>query len=776
MFPEDCISAAPPTPRSREQWELGQATQAAPRQRPRRVPLRWYIVGVVAVAILPGLVASVIEMTQDIGFVRADTQRRLQAAAARVGGGLAREMNGLSLALSGLAASGDLDHPSLDQRGRLASFQARAAELARDLGAPIVLRGPDGVPVLDTAQPFGPVPGDQPDAALVRRAMATRRAGVADAATHPGQGETRALVYAPVIRDGEVSAVLQTRLTATRVRAVIDQEHIDPEMRVALFDGSGAVIARFPDAGAGAPPPPATAPPPGPPSAAAMSEGLAADGTKVLYVTAPVPAAPGWHVRVSIPHDAYLVRWAGPLPRRIGGHLAEAGLGAFFAVWLGRRLVRVLGALGERAQAVAAGAGATVAVPPSNIRELEDLRSSLLRAEALLHRREVAESMALQEARTGTELLSSVVNGTADHILVKNLEGRYLLVNRSALAAVDPAQNESTVLGRRPTEVVGPALGAISERTDREVLRTGSVVEYMIDWAPVGSGIRTYSVRKSPWRDAAGRILGIVSVNRDVTGQKAAEARLRAAQAELLRATRLSSMGAMASGLAHELNQPLSAATNYLNAVQHMMAKACVPGDCKAVAQRTGAALGDACAQVKRAAEIVRRLSEFVRRGEAEVTCEDVGDLLHEVEQLAGAGGILSGTELVVPPVPAGLEVLADRIQVQQVLLNLVRNAAEALAGAPPGTRGRIRMTAAPHPQGGAEIIVADNGPGLSAAVRQHLFEPFVSSKPDGMGIGLSICRTIIEGHGGRITADQGPDGTTFRIVLPSPCQSGVKS
>jgi two-component system sensor kinase FixL len=297
----------------------------------------------------------------------------------------------------------------------------------------------------------------------------------------------------------------------------------------------------------------------------------------------------------------------------------------------------------------------------------------------------------------------------------------------------------------------------------------------MIEMVPVGSEPRAYSVRKSPWRDATGRILGVVSVNRDVTEQCEAEARLRATQADLLRATRLSSMGAMASGLAHELNQPLSAATNYLNAAERMLSNACTPGECKAGAVRTGATLADARTQVKRAAEIVRRLSAFVGRGEAELTFEDVGDLLREVEQLAEAGGILAGVPLSVSRGPPGLQVLADRIQIQQVLLNLVRNAAEALAGADGPGAPRITLAVAPRAGGGAEIVVADNGPGLTADVRQRLFEPFVSTKPDGMGIGLAICRTIIEGHGGSIAADPGIGGATFRIFLPSPRPTGGK-
>ncbi len=228
-------------------------------------------------------------------------------------------------------------------------------------------------------------------------------------------------------------------------------------------------------------------------------------------------------------------------------------------------------------------------------------------------------------------------------------------------------------------------------------------------------------------------------------------------------------MGAMASGLAHELNQPLAAATLFLAAAGRLLLR----GDSGAAAD----AVRDAGQQVQLAGEIVRRVRDFVSRGEAEPEPLDLGGLLSDTAELARAGGILGGASLTVRPPAGRLRVLADRGQMQQLLLNLIRNAAEAIASQPrpSGGRGRIILTAgqpdagaaACAERGSAQITVADNGPGLLPEVRARLFAPFVSTKREGMGIGLAICRSIVEGHGGRLTVATGPRGTTFRIILP---------
>ncbi len=246
---------------------------------------------------------------------------------------------------------------------------------------------------------------------------------------------------------------------------------------------------------------------------------------------------------------------------------------------------------------------------------------------------------------------------------------------------------------------------------------------------------------------------------RHVTEHRAAERRLATAQANLLRATRLSAMGAMASGLAHELNQPLAAASNFIAAAAHLLDQGlATPGS------QARISLDDAGAQLRRTSDIVRRLVGFVERGEAELQLEDARVVTREACEVAREEGSSGDAELVVELGPEPCMALVDRTQMQQVLLNLIRNAAEAIE---PTAHGRISVVCK---TGGdaVEITVADNGPGLSPEIAGRLFQPFVSTKPQGMGIGLTICRTIVEGHGGVLSAASASGGgMIFTVWLP---------
>jgi two-component system sensor kinase FixL len=186
----------------------------------------------------------------------------------------------------------------------------------------------------------------------------------------------------------------------------------------------------------------------------------------------------------------------------------------------------------------------------------------------------------------------------------------------------------------------------------------------------------------------------------------------------------------------------------------------------------------DAALQLLRAGAIVRRLRDFVGRGEAELQSEDVEQLLRSVVDLARADGIIRGMELRLEPSAHPATVLADRTQIQQVLLNLIRNAAESIAGSEIGRAGQgvIRIATIVRPPEGTFIDVIDNGPGLDPEIADRLFQPFVSTKPAGMGIGLTICHTIAEGHGGGLSAEPvAGGGLRFRLSLPPVPQPGPK-
>lgn len=319
--------------------------------------------------------------------------------------------------------------------------------------------------------------------------------------------------------------------------------------------------------------------------------------------------------------------------------------------------------------------------------------------------------------------------------------------------------------------------------------RTGEDIPFLVDWFRIDD-FRT------------GRPMNMATVSRDLRGQKQLEENLRRlneslelrvsertselAEAlerltleakeraradmraqelllELLHASRLSAAGQMAGALAHEINQPLTAFTNTVNAGRRMMAS----GNYKVETVRE--ILDEAADQALRGGEIIRRLREFVTRGETEMRIENLPDLIRQASDLAAVGTGASGVRVRLSFDPRAEAVLGNRIQLQQVMLNLIRNAHEALVES---ERRELDVSTTQLDDGTVEIAVADRGPGLPDEVVDHLFEPFQTTKSHGMGLGLSICRTIVEAHGGKLRYEPNVGGgAVFRVTLPVPLE-----
>jgi two-component system sensor kinase FixL len=239
---------------------------------------------------------------------------------------------------------------------------------------------------------------------------------------------------------------------------------------------------------------------------------------------------------------------------------------------------------------------------------------------------------------------------------------------------------------------------------------------------------------------------------RDLTERQKTEARLQELQTELVHISRLTALGEMASALAHELNQPLSAVANYLRGSSRLLDSPEVPRD------MLKEALDLAGEQALRAGDIIRRLRDFVARGETERRIESLHKLIEEAGALALVGAKEHGVSVRFRFDPRIDLVLADRVQVQQVVLNLIRNAIEAMDGSP--TR-KLEVRVEDGGEQTARIVVSDTGSGLAPEVAGQLFQPFFTTKRTGMGVGLSISRTIVEAHGGRIWAEPNPGGGT---------------
>ena len=236
-------------------------------------------------------------------------------------------------------------------------------------------------------------------------------------------------------------------------------------------------------------------------------------------------------------------------------------------------------------------------------------------------------------------------------------------------------------------------------------------------------------------RNHEGEIIGANAALVDITERKLAEARVRELETEMHHISRLSAMGEMATGLAHELNQPLTAMINFVQASRRRLQS----GDGTA-SEQVYEYMDDAVSQAARAGEIIRRLREFVKRGETERLWEDLASVIEEASAMALVGAADKGVSAVYELAVNMPAVLIDRIQIQQVIFNLVRNSIDALENS---EQRHLTISASPTQEASLKVVIADTGPGLPDEIADRIFHPFVTTKSEGMGVGLSICRSI---------------------------------
>lgn len=273
--------------------------------------------------------------------------------------------------------------------------------------------------------------------------------------------------------------------------------------------------------------------------------------------------------------------------------------------------------------------------------------------------------------------------------------------------------------------------------------------------------LRHVWISPKPQFDAAGIYTGSLNVVLDVTERRRAEDRAREHLDQLAHVSRVASMGEMASAIAHEINQPLTAIANYAGAAKRLM-EAGKLGEAEALDT-----LARLAAEAERAGEVVRKMRGFVRGEEGQPGPVPVDELLHDVLRLCGPEARQLEVELVAAPAPDLPPVRADRIQLQQVLMNLVRNAMEAMTTAASAPR-RVELVARHGDDGMVELCVCDTGPGIPEVLRERIFEPFYTTKTEGLGIGLALSRSIVEAHGGRLWFTATARGAEFCLTLPT--------
>lgn len=356
--------------------------------------------------------------------------------------------------------------------------------------------------------------------------------------------------------------------------------------------------------------------------------------------------------------------------------------------------------------------------------------------------------------------LESILATVPEGMIVIDTSGSIL--SFSAMAEKLFGYSESDVLGRN-VSVLMPSPDR--ERHDsyvRRYLETGEA--RIIGVGRVLTGLRadgtSFPMKLSVGEAQADDQHIFTGFVQDLTETRNFEARLERLRFELIHVSRLSAMGTMASTLAHELNQPLTAIANYGEAAGALF-EVSEEFDRETLRE----IVSDMAAQALRAGSIVRRLREFVARGEVNKTIEDLPKLINEASALALVGSREKGVQSHFEFDPEATPVLADRVQIQQVLINLIRNAIEAMAQS---DKRQLSVETKLLNADMVQISVKDTGPGLAPEVSKRLFQAFSSTKESGMGLGLSICRTIIEAHGGRISARPGAGGgTEFHFTLP---------
>ncbi|GIW74609.1 MAG: hypothetical protein KatS3mg103_1131 [Phycisphaerales bacterium] len=367
------------------------------------------------------------------------------------------------------------------------------------------------------------------------------------------------------------------------------------------------------------------------------------------------------------------------------------------------------------------------------------------------------------------ELLGVALDALSAEVALLDEHGTIVAVNRAwrEFARLNGYRDDTAGVGTNYLAICDAAEGPAAEQAHavaqglRAVLagrRSAAYVEYPCD-SPQEQ--RWFQVRASgfQWR---GRRYAVVS-HESLTETKRAELRCREQIEELAHHWRMCSLGELASGLAHELNQPLGAIANYMNGCLRRLEHGSMDRAALVKAMRECADLAEF------AAGIIKRMRGFATHARCQYGPIQLGEAIDKAVQFFRASPESHRLTLKVCVQPDLPLVRGDEVQLQQVVLNLLRNAADAVLGSPRSSPGLIELTARSDGEGGVLVGVRDNGPGFDQGVQARLFEPFFSTKSKGMGLGLSLSKTIAEVHGGKLTARNAPEGgAVFELRLPA--------
>lgn len=374
--------------------------------------------------------------------------------------------------------------------------------------------------------------------------------------------------------------------------------------------------------------------------------------------------------------------------------------------------------------------------------------------------KEIAERQRAEERLAEKEnRLRLIIESEPECVKLQTIDGELLEMNPAGLALVDAERSEE-IVGSSVYRFIAPAFRPAYEALTKRVFQGESgVMEFQI--ISLKGHHRWLETHAVPLPDSRGGVVALLGITRDITGRKRAEEEARRHNTELAHVSRLTVMCEMASTLAHELNQPLSAISNYTRGCMRRLRSS------SSSREEILAAMELVCVQAERAGDIIRSIRAFVKKGESSRMPSQINAIVRDAVRFADPEARQHGVGIRLRLAEQLPPVLADAIQIEQVILNIVRNAIEAMDSMKFGKQEIVIETALGECDS-LEVRVTDTGPGMSSVQFEEVFDPFFTTKPTGMGMGLTISRSIIEAHGGRLWATPNSGrGLTFRFKLP---------
>jgi PAS domain S-box-containing protein len=656
---------------------------------------------------------------------------------------LDREFDHSIAALQALATSRQL------RDGELAGFHARAREALGNMHAEnLAVIGADGSLLLTTSRPFGTPLPKLPRTPLLKRVLATGQPGVSPLIPGPFPGQLILVVGVPVRRDGEIVMTLNATTAAAQLDILLKAQQLPDTWRAGIIDSEGKIAARSHDSTRYL----------GQPATNGLRQQLAQrpeggfesrtlDGIAVYTVFSTAPRSK-WVVAMGIPLDELTGGLRRALAWLVAGTLAALALGLALAWRMGNAIAGSVQALVAPARAV--GQGLLPVIPPQPLREANELRQALLDAAKQLKNAQAA-------AQESDNRLSLAAEAADLGLWVRDLEQHQVWASSLWRKLFDFAPEETVTL-HAVLQRVHP-----DDRASASAVLTAPRQHYHTEFRLLlaDGTLRWISSRGSVEESADGKPRLVRGVSQDISERKQAELAMVQKQQEVTHLSRVAILGELSGALAHELNQPLTAILSNAQAAQRFL-RAPQPA-----LDEVTEILTDIVAADRRAGDIIRRLRSLFGKAESQQQPILASALATEVAALLRNDFINRGVALQLDVQLDDVEVLADRVQLQQVLINLLVNACDAMAGCAPGT-ATVTLRFTRENDGMLGFVVSDCGPGIADSQLERIFEPFFSTKEHGMGLGLSICRTIAVAHGGKLwAANLEGGGAAFHLSLP---------